>query len=146
MPPLYNAYEAKLLNVLHSKLCKENLFFFWCFFFSFVLRSHRAISLNQNQNLRNQNQYPVCGWANLRSRPAIPFNQNQYPVCGWANLRSRLAIPFNQDQNPVCGWANLRSRPVIPFNQNQYPVCGWANLRSHPAIPFNQNQNLVCSS
>ena len=23
MPPLYNAYEAKLLNVLHSKLCKE---------------------------------------------------------------------------------------------------------------------------
>jgi hypothetical protein len=25
MPPLYNAYEAKLLNVLHSKLCKENL-------------------------------------------------------------------------------------------------------------------------
>jgi hypothetical protein len=26
MPPLYNAYEAKLFNVLHSKLCKENLF------------------------------------------------------------------------------------------------------------------------
>jgi hypothetical protein len=25
MPSLYNAYEAKLLNVLHSKLCKENL-------------------------------------------------------------------------------------------------------------------------
>jgi len=24
MPPLYNAYEAKLLNVLHSKLCKED--------------------------------------------------------------------------------------------------------------------------
>jgi hypothetical protein len=23
MLPLYNAYEAKLLNVLHSKLCKE---------------------------------------------------------------------------------------------------------------------------
>jgi len=23
MPHLYNAYEAKLLNVLHSKLCKE---------------------------------------------------------------------------------------------------------------------------
>jgi len=23
MPPLYNAYETKLLNVLHSKLCKE---------------------------------------------------------------------------------------------------------------------------
>jgi hypothetical protein len=23
MPPLYNAYKAKLLNVLHSKLCKE---------------------------------------------------------------------------------------------------------------------------
>ena len=67
MPPLYNAYEAKLLNVLHSKLCKENPFFF-----RFVLRSHRAISLNQNQNLR--------GWANLRSRPTIPFNQNQYPV------------------------------------------------------------------
>jgi hypothetical protein len=24
MPSLYNAYEAKLINVLHSKLCKEN--------------------------------------------------------------------------------------------------------------------------
>jgi hypothetical protein len=24
MPPLYNAYEAKILNVLHSKLCKED--------------------------------------------------------------------------------------------------------------------------
>jgi hypothetical protein len=24
MPSLYNAYEAKLLNVLHGKLCKEN--------------------------------------------------------------------------------------------------------------------------
>jgi hypothetical protein len=23
MPPLYNAYEAKLLNVLHSKLVKK---------------------------------------------------------------------------------------------------------------------------
>ena len=88
MPPLYNAYEAKLLNVLHSKLCKENLFFF-----RFVLRSHRAISLNQNQNLR--------GWVNLRSRPAIPFNQNQYPVCGWANLRSCPAIPFNQNQYEI---------------------------------------------
>jgi len=63
------------------------------FFFRFVLRSHRAISLNQNQNLR--------GWGNLRSRPAIPFNQNQYPVCGWANLRSRPAIPFNQNQNEI---------------------------------------------
>ena len=29
MPPLYNAYEAKLLNVLHNKLCKENPFFFF---------------------------------------------------------------------------------------------------------------------
>ena len=43
-----------------------------CSFF-FCVWSHRAISLNQNQNLR--------GWVNLRSRPAIPFNQNQYPVC-----------------------------------------------------------------
>ena len=24
MPPLYNAYEAKILDVSHSKLCKEN--------------------------------------------------------------------------------------------------------------------------
>ena len=24
----------------------------------------------------------MCGWANLRSHLAIPFNQNQYPVCG----------------------------------------------------------------
>ena len=24
MPPLYNAYEAKILKILHSKLCKEN--------------------------------------------------------------------------------------------------------------------------
>jgi hypothetical protein len=54
MPPLYNAYEAKLLNVLHSKLCKENLssylpnllnihssknliFFLFLFFFFFPL-------------------------------------------------------------------------------------------------------------
>jgi len=97
MPPLYNAYEAKLLNVLHNKLCKENwsfclpnllnihsskesfflmflsLFlllsfssFFLSLVFFFNLRSHPAISMNQNQNLR--------GWANLRSRPAIPFN------------------------------------------------------------------------
>jgi len=82
MPPLYNAYEAKLLNVLHSKLCKENLSFclpdllnihsskdlfflmflslflllsfsfsfsFSFFFLFFInLRSHLAISLNQN--------------------------------------------------------------------------------------------------
>jgi len=27
MLPIYNAYEAKLLNVLHSKFCKENLSF-----------------------------------------------------------------------------------------------------------------------
>jgi len=27
MPPLYNAYEAKLFNVLRSKLCKEKLVF-----------------------------------------------------------------------------------------------------------------------
>jgi hypothetical protein len=27
MPPLYNAYEAELLNVLHSKLCKGKLVF-----------------------------------------------------------------------------------------------------------------------
>jgi hypothetical protein len=27
MPPLYNAYGAKLLNVLHNKLCKEILVF-----------------------------------------------------------------------------------------------------------------------
>jgi hypothetical protein len=84
-----------------------------CSFF-FCVRSHRAISLNKNQNLR--------GWANLRSRPPIPFNQNQYPVCGWANLRSRPTIPFNQNQYPVCGWANLRSRPAIPFNQNQHEI------------------------
>jgi len=82
----------------------------------------------------------MCGWANLRFRPAIPFNQNQYPVCGWANLRSLVAIPFNQNQN-IYGWANLRSHPAIPFNQNQN-MRGWANLRSHLAIPFNQNQNL----
>jgi len=25
MPPLYNAYEAKLLNVLHSKLVKKQI-------------------------------------------------------------------------------------------------------------------------
>jgi len=62
-------------------------------------------------------------------------------LCGWANLRSYLAIPFNQNQN-LRSWANLRSHPTIPFNQNQYTVCGWANLRSHLAIPFNQNQNL----
>jgi hypothetical protein len=37
----------------------------------------------------------MCGWANLRSCPVIPFNQNQYLVYGWANLRSRPAIPFN---------------------------------------------------
>ena len=69
--------------------------FFFPFFFS--VRSHRAISLNHNPNLR--------GWANLRSRPTILFNQNQYPVCGWANLRSRPAIPFNQNQiqKHVCG-------------------------------------------
>ena len=56
MPSLYNAYEAKLLNVLHSKLCKENLssylpnllnihsskdllFFFYFFLFSFSFLS-----------------------------------------------------------------------------------------------------------
>jgi hypothetical protein len=64
----------------------------------------------------------------------IPFNQNQYPVCGWANLRSRPAIHFNQNQN-LCGWANLRSRPAIPFNQNQnLHVVGltWDPVRGSP--------------
>ena len=78
MPPLYNAYEVKLLNVLHSKLCKENLFFF-----RFVLRSHRAIPSNQNQ-------YPVCGWANLRSRPAIPSNQNQHEIPSGDLIKPKL--------------------------------------------------------
>ena len=53
-----------------SLLLSFSLFYFSFLFFS--VRSHRAISLNENQNLR--------GWANLRSRPTIPFNQNQYPV------------------------------------------------------------------
>ena len=103
-----------LFFLLLSFFLSSSFFLSFSFFFLFFsVRSHRAISLNQNQNLR--------GWANLRSRPAIPFNQNQYPVCGWANLRSRLAIPFNQNQY-LRGWANLRSRQAIPFNQNQYPV------------------------
>jgi len=97
--------------VKKNSKCFFLFFLLLSFFLFFNLRSHQAISLNQNQNLR--------GWANLRSRPAIPFNQNQNPVCGWANLRSRPAIPFNQNQYPVCGW---RSRPAIPFNQNQYPA------------------------
>ena len=103
-----------LLNLLNIHSSKDLVLFSFFFLFFFFLRSHQAISLNQNQNL--------CGWANLRSRPAIPFNQNQYLVCGWANLRSRPAIPFNQNQYPVCGWANLRSHPAIPFNQNQHEI------------------------
>ena len=66
MPPLYNAYEAKILNVLHSKLCKEKLVFLFaqyplhlktllCFFFLslffIILRSHLATSFNQNQRM-----------------------------------------------------------------------------------------------
>jgi hypothetical protein len=58
MPPLYNAYEAKLLNVLHSKLCKENLssylpnllnihssknLIFFSFSFLFLLSTHQNI-------------------------------------------------------------------------------------------------------
>ena len=58
----------------------KKIFFF---FFRFVLRSHRAISLNQNQ-------YPVCGWANLRSRTAIPFNQNQHEIPSGDLIKPKL--------------------------------------------------------
>ena len=44
MPPLYNAYEAKILDVLHSKLCKEKLVFLFVFLFLVNLRSHLATS------------------------------------------------------------------------------------------------------
>jgi len=88
MPPLYNAYEVKLLNVLYSKLRKENLssyhpnllnihsskdltiflflfpflfFLFFLFFLSFF------ISLSF---------FPPFFSINLRSHMATSFNQN----------------------------------------------------------------------
>jgi len=128
---LLNIHSSKDLALFFFLFSLPSLFFlfFLSFFLYFSLsffvnlRSHLVISLNQNQNLR--------GWANLRSRPTIPFNQNQYHVCGWANLRSRPAIPFNQNQYPVCGWANLRSRPAITLTRT--------NMRSHMATSLNQN-------
>jgi len=56
-------------------------------------------------------------WDPVRRSPLTRTNI----LRGWANLRSRPSIPFNQNQN-LHGWANLRSRPAIPFNQNHYPA------------------------
>ena len=48
MPPLYNAYEAKILDVLHSKLCKEKTCLF-VFLFLVNLRSHLATSFTKTK-------------------------------------------------------------------------------------------------
>jgi hypothetical protein len=63
-----------LLNLLNINSSKDlALFFVFSLpFFFFYLEIPSGDLLSQNQNMR--------GWANLRSRPAIPFNQNQYPV------------------------------------------------------------------
>jgi hypothetical protein len=72
--------------------------------------------LNQNQNLR--------GWANLRSRPAIPFNQNQHEIPSGDLIKPKL-------KKNVCSSVNLKSHLAIPFNQSY--------MRSHLATSLKWN-------
>ena len=51
--------------------------------------------------------------ANLKPHLAISLSQSWYLCCGWANLRSLPAIPFNQNQNPVCGLIMTGDLPKI---------------------------------
>jgi len=115
MPPLYNAYEAKLLNVLHSKLCKEKLVFlslnihsskglalFFCSLFrlfsssSFFLSFFFSFFLSWDPIWRSPFPKPknVCSSVNLKSHLAISFNQSY--------MTSHLATSLNPKLKNVC--------------------------------------------
>ena len=115
MPTLYNAYEAKLLNVLHSKLVKkiipcllsdpliQGLQFlkenslvirgdlpFFIFLKKIGLFSRATCSHTLKHGLFSGATYPHTH-AGLFSRATCPFE--------WVNLRSHMAISFNPKQS-----------------------------------------------
>ena len=116
MPPLYNAYEAKLLNVLHSKLVKKK-----------SLPCLLSDPLIQGLQFLKENSLVIMG--DLPFFLFLFLKENWFIFTGDLPTHTQTWSIFRGDLPHT--HAGLFSRATCPFE--------WVNLRSHLAISFNQS-------
>jgi len=116
-PPLYNAYEAKLLNVLHSKLVKKKK--------SSLLAEW---STHSRTSLYNRKWSYYHGWP-------VPLKKKEKKI----GLFSRATCPHTLKPGLFSGATCPHTHAGL-FSQATYPF-DWVNLRSHLAISFNPKQS-----
>ena len=153
MPPLYNAYEAKLLNVLHSKICKEkkrkmiSLSWATCPFLRKVVyfQGRPAHTYSKWSIFRGDRpthtQSGLFSGATAHTLTLVYFyGRPAHTYSLWFIFRGNLPtltrgsiftgdLPF---------WLGLPKIPSGDLTRTK-SVCSSVNLKSPLAIPFNQS-------